>query len=432
MNDRLHRFGAALAACGVLAACGDDRMSSTEVENEVSTLVASSEDTAPIAAARWILSDSTSTIASGVTDSTGSIAVDFPSIASPYLFLKVESASETLQTIVDLRNTNGGDTIRTGVNLLTNAVARAWSESPHHQDFGRFGDSLARSITGLPLAYETFALPSDKRAREAQVVLDVLGRKARRAPGPMVPFVDSLARTPDASMLHDSSFSRDLADILREQGTPPDSQTVLVQRIDSLGGQHNTLVAAFERQRRDADSLLLTEIAPWLGAPAADGFCRILLARASTNANRILAQPRPAFSPDLVMETARRLALRTYVRLLDDIASPPGDAGDAALSLLLDEADSTMRETFLVLKIDPWFGKDVALDQFLSPILAATRRPEWRSSALLAADDPRATIASGWPLPHGTALREAIEASISTGAWGSPYQLLIPATSSTN
>lgn len=429
MNARLQRFGAALAAFGLLAACGDDRVSSTEVENEVSTLVASSEDTAPIVAARWVLSDSSATIARGVTDSTGSIAVDFPTTASSYLFLRIESPSETLQTIIDLRNAEHGDTIRTGVNLLTNAVARAWHTAPHHQDFARFGDSLAHSITGMPLGYGSFALPADRRMPEAQVFLDVLGRKARRAPGPMIPFVDSLARTPGASMLHDSSFSRDLADILREQGTPPDSQTAIVQRIDSIGGQYNALVAAFERQRQDADSLLLTEIVPWLGSPAADGFCRILLARASMNANRILAQPRPAFPPDLVMETGRRLALRTYARLLDDIASPPDSAGLVAFTLLLDEADSTMRETFRTLKIDPWFGKDVALDQLLSPILTAARSQNWSSSALLAAIDPRAAIASGWPLPHGTALRKAIEASIATGAWGSPYQLLIPDSS---
>ena len=37
MNARLQRFGAALAVFGVLAACGDDRVSSTEVENEVTT-----------------------------------------------------------------------------------------------------------------------------------------------------------------------------------------------------------------------------------------------------------------------------------------------------------------------------------------------------------------------------------------------------------
>ena len=92
MNPRIQRFGAFLAACGVLGACGDDRLSSTEVENEVSVLVASSEDTAPLRRrAAGFFSDSTTTIASGTTDSTGAFATDLQRTEAPYLFLRIET-----------------------------------------------------------------------------------------------------------------------------------------------------------------------------------------------------------------------------------------------------------------------------------------------------------------------------------------------------
>ena len=143
--------------------------------------------------------------------------------------------------------------------------------------------------------------------------------------------------------------------------------------------------------------------------------------RTASSPSRVRHSP-----PDLIAETSRRLALRTYARLLDDIVSPPDSAGAAAFDILLDDADSTLRETFLVLKIEVWFGRDDNVDQLLSPIIAASRRQDWKSTALLTAADPASHIAAGWPMPHNPALRTAIEASVLTGKWGTPYDLLIP------
>lgn len=428
MTPRFQRFGAVLAACGVLGACGGDRTASTEVENELTTLLASTEDTVDIVAARWVLTDGSDTLATGITDSTGSIVADFEPSSAPYLYLSVVSGAETLQTVIEARGSDTSDTLRAGVNLFTNLVARSWSPG---SSLSRFGDSLARAFTGVPLPYSGFASPQGMRSPEAEVFLGVLQQKVQRSGSPMVRYVDSLAHAPGGGgMLHDSAFTRDMTDALRRQALPADSQDLVVQRIDSLGGQNGKLFQTFQQDQASADSVLLVSVAPWLASSQATELRGTLIARSQACATAILAQPRPAFPSDIVKETSRRVALRTYAHLLGDLSASPDSAGRAALTILLSDADSTLRETFLILKIDKWFGKDIQADQLLAPVYASQRRSSWKTSDLVKASNPKDFAAAGWPLPHGATLRNAIVAALQSGRWGQPGDLLVPDSSS--
>jgi hypothetical protein len=221
-----------------------------------------------------------------------------------------------LTTIVPAGSFQPGDTLRTGINLFTDAVARAWLTHRSAGSLQQFGDSLARGITGFPLPYTTLSKPRDQRSPEATTVLGTLSRRAGASRRPPGAFLDSLARDPNGSLVRDPSFSRDLADVLRIQGLPPDSQTNLVQHLDSLGGQDGSLTKSFAHEVAQADTVLLTELLPWLGPASADGFRQNLLRRAAANASAVLGQPRPSFDPRLVDEVVRRLTLRT-------ISTPP-------------------------------------------------------------------------------------------------------------
>jgi hypothetical protein len=422
MKPALHRFGAVAAFCGLLAACGDDRVTSTEVENEVMVLAASSEDTAPLVAARWVLTDGADTLASGTTDSSGGILAVFPRTDSTLLHLLVATSHGTMETVIDRADAPARDTIRTGVNLLTSSISRSWTR---HGDFSPYGDSMARSLTGVPMQFSQYAWPRNSRPIEARLFLNVLAQRAQRSGTPIVFFVDSLTRTPGNGMIDDSAFARDLTDALREEAIPLDSQALVVKRIDSLGGRNGRLLQDFMLDRANADSLLLVSTVGWMSSTQADTFRELLLARARACGVAVLAQPRPAFSPYLVTETARRLTLRIYGHLLSEVAQVPDSAGMHAFGVFFDDVDSTVRETFLYLKIERWFGQDDRLDMFMAPIITASRSPSWRTSALMAASDPQSYVATGWPMPHGSTLRNAISRAASSGAWG-PDLLVYP------
>lgn len=422
MKPALHRVGAVAAACSLLAACGDDRVTSTEVENEVMVLAASTEDTAPLVAARWILTDGTDTLASGATDSSGTILAVFPRTNSSLLHLMVATSHGTMETVIDRESIATSDTIRTGVNLLTHSISRSWN---HRGDFTPYGDSLARSLTGVPVPFSQYAWPRSARAIEAKLFLNVLVQRAQRSGSSFVSFVDSLTRSPGKGMIDDSAFARDLTDALREEAIPFDSQALVVKRIDSLGGRNGRLLQDFMLDRANADSLLLVSTVDWMSTAQADAFRELLLARARACGVAVLAQPRPPFSPYLVTETARRLTLRIYGHLLSETPQLPDSAGQHAFNVFFDDVDSTVRETFTYLKIERWFGRDDHLDMFMAPIVTASRAPSWRTSSLLAAIDPKAYIAANWPMPHGSTLRNAISWAASSGAWG-PDLLVYP------
>lgn len=427
MNHRRHMGASAALAALSLAGCASDRTASTEVENELTAVViGSAEDTSALVAARWTLSDSTRVLASGSTDSAGTFVATIPWSASELVFSLV-SPGDVLTTIVPAGSFRPGDTLRTGINLLTDAVARAWLTRRPSGTLQHLGDSLAQGITGFPLPYSTLSKPRDLRPPEAATVLGSLSRRvgaSRRPPGA---FLDSLALDPQGSLLRDPNFSRDLADLLRIQGLHPDSQTILVRHLDSLGGRDGSLLESFAHEVAQADTVLLAELLPWLRSPDADGFRQSLLRRASANAATVLGQPRPAFDPRLVEELVRRLSLRTTTRALQDLASAPDSAGQAALARLLGETDSVIRELFLVMRIEKWFGRDAQLDAFLAPILLDRRRADWSTTAYLASPDPREFLATGWPVPHGFALRQAIENRLSSGQWGPARDLLVSA-----
>lgn len=409
-----------------LAGCASDRTASTEVENELTAVViGSAEDTTALIAARWTLSDSTRVLASGITDSSGAFAASIPWSASELVFSLV-SPSDVLTTIVPAGSFQPGDTLRTGINLFTDAVGRAWLTHRSAGTLEHFGDSLARGITGFPLPYSTLSKPTPLRSAEATTVLGALSRRAGASHRPPGAFLDSLARDPDGSLVRDPSFSRDLADVLRLQGLPPDSQTNLVRHLDSLGGQDGFLVRSFAHEVAQADTVLLTELLPWLGAANSVNFRQTLLRRAVSNAVVVLGQPRPSFDPRLMDELVRRLTLRTTVRALQDLAAPPDSAGMATLSRLLGETDSVIREMFMVLRIEKWFGRDAQLDAFLAPIVLERRRADWSTSAYLASGDPREFLATGWPIPHSYPLRQAIENRAASGLWGPAKDLLVP------
>lgn len=422
MKPGLHRMGAVAAVCGLLAACGDDRAASTEVENEVMVLAASSEDTAPIAAARWVLTNGTDTIASGITDSAGTILAEFPRSDAPYLYLQVATNHGTMQTVIDRRDSATCDTVHAGVNLLTNSIVRAWD---HQGTFSPFSDSMARSLTGVPVPFSQYTWPRGSRTIEAKLFLNVLGQRAQRSNSSFISFTDSLVRYPGQSMLADSAFARDLTDALREEAIPPDSQVLVVKRIDSLGGLNGQLLQSFMLDRANADSLLLVSAVHWMSSPNAGAFRDQLLIRARACGVAVLAQPRPPFSPYLVTETARRLTLRIYGHLIADVQQIPDSAGIHALSVFFDDVDSTVRETFTILKIERWFGHDDGLDIFMTPIVTASRNPSWKTSSLLVSPDPKAYAASVWPMPHGSVLKNAITKAVNSGAWG-PDLLVFP------
>lgn len=420
MKPGLHRFGAISAACGVLIACGDDRSASTEVENEITVLAASSEDTAPVIAARWVLTDGTDTLASGITDSAGAILAEFHGTEAPYLYLQVNSSNGTMVSVIDRRDSTPKDTVRAGVNLLTNAIVRNWDRT---RDFTPYVDSLTHSLTGVPMPYSFYCQPKGSRPIEAQAFLNVLGQRAQRSGSPPLSYADSLARGTGKPMVSDSTFARDLTDALREEAISLDSQALVVKRIDSLGNRNGQLLQEFMLDRANADSLLLVSTVRWMSAPSADDFRNQLLARARSCGVAVLAQPRPAFSPYLVTETSRRLALRIYGHILGEVQQLPDSAGIHALSLFFDDVDSTVRETFTILRIERWFGHDDMLDIFMAPIITTSRNPGWRTSSLLTSADPVAYIASGWPMPHGSTLRNAITRTANSGQWG--HDLLV-------
>lgn len=415
MKPVLQRFGAVTAACGVLIACGDDRTASTEVENEVTVLAASSEDTAPLIAARWVLTDGTDTLASGTTDSAGAILAGFQSTEAPYLYLRVNTSNGPMQSVIDRHDSTSSDTVRAGVNLLTNAMVSNWDR---RRDFTPYVDSLTRSLTGVPMPYSFYCQPKGSRPIEAQAFLNVLGQRAQRSGSPPVQFADSLVREHGNPMISDSSFPRDLTDALREEAISLDSQALVVKRIDSLGNRNGQLLQDFMLDRANADSLLLVSTVRWMSEPSADDFRDQLLARARSCGVAVLAQPRPAFSPYLVTETSRRLALRIYGHILGDVQQLPDSAGIHALLLFFDDVDSTVRETFTILRIERWFGHDDMLDIFMAPIITASRNPGWRTPSLLTSSDPEAFIAANWPMPHGSTLRNAISRTASSGQWG--------------
>jgi len=428
------RFGLAAPAALLalsLGGCASDRVASTEVENELTAVViGSAEDTIVLVAARWTLSDSTGVIAAGTTDSVGEFTATIPWSGSELVFALSGSGS-TLSAVVPAGSFGPGDTLHAGINLFTDAVARAWKSDRSAGSFARLGDSLSRGITGFPLPYQTLSKPRSHRSREAAAVLDAMSLRAGASHRPPGAFLDSLARDPSGSLLRDTSFSRDLADAMRAQGLPPDSQTFLVRHLDSLGGQDGDLEKAFAHEVEQADTNLLTGLLPWLDRVENDGFRQPLLARAAANATAVLRQPRPAFDPRQIDELVRRLSLRTTALALDGLDSPPDSAGRTALSLLLAETDSVVRETFLVLRIENWFGRDDHLAEFLVPILLDRRRADWSVAEFVAAGDPAGYQAARWPLPHGQPLRQAIQTRAASGVWGAPSNLLVPDSSST-
>ncbi|MCB9497198.1 MAG: hypothetical protein H6686_09985 [Fibrobacteria bacterium] len=396
----------ALTAWGVNG-CATDRIASTEVENElVGVVVGTAEDTASLVAARWLLADSASTLFSGTTDSLGSIVATRVPVDRD-LELLVLSQAETLRIAIPAGSLLPGDTLRLGVNLLTDAVSRAWEYKGRKGSLPVFGDSLARDILGLPFSWPELSAPRGRRSQDVTTILQTLNLQVRRGAEPPWKHLDALASDPSRNLVRDSAFGLDLAQTLRNQGLARDSQRLVVRRLDSLSGEQGRLFDAWDNAIQAGDSLLLVELLPWLGQPEVGWFLRYLKDRATSTGQVVLMQPRPAMPMDLVTETARRLSMRMAVRALQDLSSPPLDG--MVLARLLDEADSTARETFQFLRIEQWFGRDRELDELLEPIVLLERSPAWSTTAYVEALDPAAMLAVGWIFPHGEPLRKALE-----------------------
>lgn len=404
-----------------LAGCGSAQVASTEVENEVAAgiLLASVEDTAAIASASWSLLDSTTVLASGQTDSTGSLTGALPRSTRP-LRLCVIRGSDTLQAL--LVDTSRLDTLRIGINPVTDLVARHMNLFKDGSRFLAEADSLTNAITGFTVSYQEFSRHARDRSPTAKVLLGILGRQLSRH-GDHHTYLDSLVSNGQASMDDDSSFARDLAQQLRDNGIPTDSQLLIVKDLDTQAKKEGRLLETYQQEHLASDSLLLLELSPWASAPSLSHLSAHLLRQSSALGNALGSASGSEGSDDVATETTRRIALRLYVRELGE--KPVVNVSDLnALDPLLAQIDTSLMVSFTLLRLQAWAGRDALAAQLLGPILERNRSQDWSLGNQLSAADPKSYLQAQWPFPTKTGLDSALLSEVATGKWGKPAELL--------
>jgi hypothetical protein len=384
-----------LLPLGLLAACGADRSASTEVENEVSAgvLRVSVEDTALLPGVRWNLSTPSGTVLdSGFANASGILTSSRAPLGQELLLRAL--SRDTLRAVVIDSSTL--DTLRAGMNLLTDAVARQWTSDGKKQAFPEFADSLVRKITGTDVAYHSISTDKDMRSQFARSLLGTLTAQIARCGCPPSAYLDTLATVPDRSLHSDSQFDADIARQYARDGVPLDSQALRLllpssdtstqAHLDSIDIQSFVSALPWTRSGENTLNQLLND-AESIGTAAAS----------SLKSGRGTAAT-----------AAARVCLHVYELSLSEIGQSPDSSQRMAYYEFRDKLDSSTAQGLQILGVGSWLSDGAQAASRLHSALISTRTPSWNMATFLNSSNPQTYLQSNWPMPTGEALRQAI------------------------
>lgn len=385
-----------LLPLSMLAACGMDRSASTEVENEVSAgvLRVSVEDTALLPGVRWNLSTSSGTVLdSGFANASGILTSSHVPLGQELLLRAL--SRDTLQTV--MIDSSAADTLRAGMNLLTDAVARQWKSSRKEQAFPEFADSLVRKITGTDIAYRSISTDKDMRPQFVRSLLEALTAQVSRCDCPPSAYLDTLATVPGRSLHSDSQFNADLAEQYARDDIPLDSQALhLLQPSSDTSTQAHL----------DSNDIQFFKSAlPW--ASANESVVQELLDSAK-NMGTAAASPLKS-GRGVAATAAARICLHIYVQPLSEISQLSDSSSQLqAYQSFVKAMDSSITQGLQMLDVGSWIADGTQTADRLYSALISTRSSNWSMQAYLNSSDPQTYLRDQWPMPTGDVLRKAI------------------------
>lgn len=379
----------------MLAACGMDRSASTEVENEVSAgvLHVSVEDTALLPGVRWNLSAPSGTVLdSGFADASG-ILTSSRAFLGQELLLRALTRDTLRAVVID---SSASDTLRTGMNLLTDAVARQWKSGAKSLPFPEFADSLMRKITGTDIGYRSLSAERNQQSQIARSLLGALTAQIVRCGCPPSAYLDSLATMPDRNLHSGSQFDADIAKQYVHDGVPLDSQALrLLQPSSDTSTQAHLDSIDIQSFRSslpwaDTNGNILSELldsAEDIGMTAAS----------SLKSGRGTAAT-----------AAARVCLHVYTQSLSEIRQLPDSSQLPAYHFFMRRVDSSLAQGLQILGVGSWIADDAQAANRLHSAWISTRASDWDMTTFLNATDPRTYLQDKWPMPTEEALRQTL------------------------